>query len=78
MKRRKVLTREEWERKKAESRIKLIERLEGLEVYYKKEDLRRIYNNDPKLQQESFEAFEHRVLGIKKIIDNLKIRLGVE
>lgn len=53
-----VLTREEWERKKAESRIKLIERLKGLEVYYKKEDLRRIYNNDPKLQHESFEDLD--------------------
>lgn len=73
-----TLTREEWERKKAESKLKLIENLRGLEVYYKKEDLRRIYNNDPKLQHESFETFENRVLGIKKIIDNMKIRLGVE
>ena len=67
-----ILTREEWEQQKRESRIKLIETLKGLEFYHEEEDLRRLYNNNPRFQHESFEAFALRVLTIKKMVDNMK------
>ena len=48
------------------------ERLRGVQVQTDVKELRKIYDNDKRLQNESFEAFVFRVYSIKKIIDNMK------
>jgi hypothetical protein len=71
----KVLTREEWEQQKKESEIDLMKTLERFDVKSNIEDLRKLYNSDKCFQFESFEAFVRRMQDIKKTVDETRYKL---
>jgi len=54
------------------------EGLRKIELPSSCEDMRKMYDENPKYQHVSFEEFVRRVRKIKTIIDNAKLRYGVE
>jgi hypothetical protein len=52
-------------------------RLEGYEVAHTYAQLRKAYDSNPALQEESFEDFVERCHAVKKIIDEMKLQFKV-
>ena len=59
------------------SKKETIELLKKYDFIHKYEDLRKAYDNDPRLRHESFEDFCERCRKIKVIIDEIKYHLRV-